>query len=156
MTFFPTPVVVGTDGDDAGRHALRAAVELCQATGSPLHIAHVVLTSGTLRGRPMTPGQRERSDEEGEQLLQREAAAAVEAGIEVAGTHLRYAERVDRALVEVQEGLGAGLLVIGERGSGTLAQRLMQAGGTGSAGTVRRSRASVLVVRERAGMSASI
>lgn len=156
MTFFPTPVLVGTAGGTAGRHALRAAVELCRATGSPLHLAHVVLTSGTLRGRPMTPQMREREDDEGQALLAREAEVASDAGLEVAGTHLRYAERVDRALVEVQEGLGAGLLVIGEGGTGSIASRLMQPGGTGSAGTVKRARASVLVVRERAGMTPTI
>lgn len=156
MAFFPTPVLVGTAGGTADRHALRAAVELCAATGSPLHLAHVVLTSGTLRGRPMTPPQRERTDEEGEALLAREAQVARDAGLEVAGTHLRYAERVDRALIEVQEGLGAGLLVIGEGGTGSIASRLMQPGGTRSAGTVRRSRASVFVVRERAGMTPSL
>lgn len=152
MTFFPTPVLVATDGDAAGHHALRAAVELCRATGSPLHVAHVVLTRGTLHGRPMTPGQRERHDTSATELLEREAASAREAGAEVAGTHLRYSERVDRALIEVQEELGAGLLVIGEGTTGTLAGRLLQPAGTGSAGTVRRARASVLVVREREGM----
>lgn len=151
MTFFPTPVVVGTEGTAASRHALLAAVELTRATGSPLHIAHVRLTSGTLHGRPMTPPQRERADEEGQGLLERERDVAVEHGGEVAGTHLRYGERLDLAFASLQEELGAGLLVIGEGTTGTLAQRLMGAGGT-STGAVRRSRASVLVVRERSGM----
>jgi nucleotide-binding universal stress UspA family protein len=149
VTFFPTPVVVGTEGTEASRHALLAAAELANATGSPLHIAHVRLTSGSLHGRPMTPGQRERADEEAEALLAGERAAAEERGAEVAGTHLRDGDRVDHAFAALQEELGAGLLVIGEGSTGTLAQRLT--GGT-STGTVRRSRASVLVVRERSGM----
>jgi nucleotide-binding universal stress UspA family protein len=151
VTFFPTPVVVGTEGTEASRHALLAAVELAAATGSPLHIAHVRLTSPMLHGRPMTPGQRDRADEEAESLLARERAAAEEHGAEVAGTHLRYGDRVDHAFAALQEELGAGLLVIGEGTTGTLAQRLT--GGGTSTGTVRRSRASVLVIRERSGMA---
>jgi nucleotide-binding universal stress UspA family protein len=152
MTFFPTPIVVGTEGTPASRHALLAAVELAGATGSPLHIAHVRLTSGSLHGRPMTPGQRERADDEARALLDREQEVAVEHGAEVAGTHLRYGERVDLAFASLQEELGAGLLVVGDSPEGSLASRLMR-GASGSAGTVRRSRASVLVVRERGGMS---
>jgi nucleotide-binding universal stress UspA family protein len=109
------------------------------------------LTSPTLHGRPMTPGQRDRADEEAESLLARERAAAEEHGAEVAGTHLRYGDRVDHAFAALQEELGAGLLVIGEGTTGTLAQRLT--GGGTSTGTVRRSRASVLVIRERSGMA---
>ena len=157
MTFFPTPVLVGVDGDAASHHALVAAAELCRATGSSLHLVHVALSTGSIRGRPMTPAQRERTDEEGQQLLGRAVAASADLGVEVAGTHLRYAERLDAGFVEVQEELGAGLLVIGDGTTGTLASRLMQAGsGTASAGTVRRSRASVLVVRERAGMAPTV
>jgi nucleotide-binding universal stress UspA family protein len=152
VTFFPTPVVVGTEGTAASRHALLAAVELARATGSELHIAHVRLTSGTLHGRPMTPTQRERADDEARALLDREQEVAVEHGAEVAGTHLRYGERIDLAFASLQEDLGAGLLVIGDSPEGSLASRLM-GGSSGSTGTVRRSRASVLVVRERVGMS---
>lgn len=155
MTFFPTPTVVGCEGTQASRHALLAAVELTTATGSPLHIAHVRLTSGTLHGRPMTPSQRERGDAEAHALLEREAAVATELGAEVTGTHLRYGERVDLAFAVLQEELGAGLLVIGDSGTGSLAQRLT-GGHQTSTGTVRRSPASVLVVRERAGMSPTI
>lgn len=153
MTFFPTPVLVGTDGDPPSRHALKAAVELCRATGSPLHLVHVVLSSGTLRGRPMTPGMRERTEAEGQAFLEAEAAAARDLGVEVAGIHLRHADRLDRGFVAVQEQLGAGVLVIGEGSSGSLASRLLSGSGADSTGTVRRSRASVFVVRERSGMA---
>lgn len=152
MAFFPTPIVVGTDGTPSSRHALLAAVELAEATGSALHIAHVRLTAGTLHGRPMTPGQRERADDEATALLEREREVAVEHGAEVAGTHLRYGERIDLAFVELQEELGAGLLVVGDPDTGSLLQRLTGQTTT-TTGTVRRSGASVLVVRERAGMA---
>jgi len=148
MSFFPTPVIVGTDGTAAGRHALLAAVELCRATGSELHIVHVKLASGMLRGRPMTPAQRERTDEEARQLLERELMAAEEAGMAVVGTHLRYGENAEQAFVSTQQELGAGLLVIGESRTGSLAQRLTSATGGSATEAVRRSPASVLVVRQ--------
>jgi nucleotide-binding universal stress UspA family protein len=144
MTFFPTPVVVGTDGTPQSRHALEAAVELARATGSPLHLLHVKVTSSTLRGRPMTPTQREGTEREGEQLLAREAAAAAELGLEPAGTHLRHGEKLERTLVAAAEELGAGLLVVAEGRTSRLADLLATSSGST---TVRRSKGSVLVVR---------
>ncbi len=153
MTFFPTAIIVGVDGTPASRHALaRGGGAVPRPRDPPLHIAHVRLTSGTLHGRPMTPEQRERAESEGQQLLDQEREAADELGADVAGTHLRHGDRIDRAFADLQEELGAGLLVVGDSTSGSLVQRL-----TGEAqrstGAVRRSRASVLVVRERSGMT---
>jgi hypothetical protein len=108
MSFFPTTVIVATDGTGASRHALEAAVEIARATGSQLHLLHVKVTSSTLRGRPMTPGQRETTEREGHEVLAREAAAAAELGLEVAGTHLRHAEKLERAITVTAEELGAG------------------------------------------------
>lgn len=144
MSFFPTTVIVGTDGSTESRQALEAAVELCRTTGSPLHLLHVKLTSGTLRGRPMTPTQRETTDTEGRLLLDREAVAAAELGMEVAGTHLRYGEHLERTMTAAAAELDAGLLVIGDSTSGRLAQLLTS---TYPTTTVRRSKGSVLVVR---------
>jgi nucleotide-binding universal stress UspA family protein len=144
MSFFPTTVIVATDGTGASRHALEAAVEIARATGSQLHLLHVKVTSSTLRGRPMTPGQRETTEREGHEVLAREAAAAAELGLEVAGTHLRHAEKLERAITVTAEELGAGLLVIGEGRAGRVAELLSTSYGTS---TVRRSKGSVLVVR---------
>jgi nucleotide-binding universal stress UspA family protein len=146
MSFFPTPVLVGTAGTAACRHALTTAAELCRATGSSLHLVHVKLVSGTLRGRPMTPAQREATDAEGQALLERERTVAAEVGVEVDGAHLRYGDRTEQVLASVQQELQAGLLVVGAGRSGTLAGRLTTS--TRSAtGTVLRSPGSVMVVR---------
>ncbi|GGI04587.1 universal stress protein [Egicoccus halophilus] len=145
MVMFPTTVLVATDGTGLSRRALLTAVELCRATSSPLHVVHAKVTSTVLRGRPMTPQQRTATEEEGEQLLAREAAAAAEAGWEVAGTHLRHGERTDRVIAKVQEELQAGLLVIGASRSGSVVERLLTPTGTG---TVRKASGSVLVVRD--------
>jgi nucleotide-binding universal stress UspA family protein len=144
MSFFPTPVIVATDGTAASRHALEAAVEIARATGSELHLLHVKVTSSTLRGRPMTPTQRETTEREGHELLAQESAVAGELGLEVAGTHLRHGEKLEAAIAATAEELGAGLLVIGEGRAGRVAELLSASYGTS---TVRRSRGSVLVVR---------
>lgn len=147
MPYFPTAVVVGIDGSAPSRHAVRVAAELCRATSSPLHLLHVKLPQPLLRGQPpLTPAQRERTDRESRQLLDAEAAVAAELGVEVAGTHLRYAQRPVDAFARVQQELSAGLLVVGERpGTSTLGRQLMS--GASVTGAVRRSPASVLVVR---------
>jgi nucleotide-binding universal stress UspA family protein len=144
MSFFPTNVVVGTDGTPESRHALEAAVEVAGSTGSPLHLLHVRLTTRSLHGRPITPRQRKNTEAEGQELLAREADAAAELGLEVAGTHLRHGEHLARAMTDAAAELDAGLLVIGESSSGRLADLLSTSYSTG---TVRRSKGSVLVVR---------
>lgn len=149
MTFFPTTVVAATDGSAAARHAVLTAAELCAATGSPLHLAHVKLTAGTLRGRPMTPRQRQRTGSEGGDLLDREAALVAEQGHEVAATHLRHGERAHLALAHLADELDAGLLVLGERGRGHLARQL--SGVAPATSTLRRTPVSVLVVRSAGG-----
>jgi nucleotide-binding universal stress UspA family protein len=144
MTFFPTTVIVGVDGTPTSRHALEAAVEIASATRSPLHLLHVKVTSSTLRGRPMTPAQRDTTEREGEALLTREAEAAAELGVEVAGTHLRHGENLERTMTAAADELDAGLLVVGEGGGSTLQELFRTDHGSS---TVRRSRGSVLVVR---------
>lgn len=145
MTFFPTPVLVGVDETPESRHALLTAAEISRSTGSALHLAHVKLTSGMIRGRPMTPEQRSRSENEGDALLDESRRVAVDAGAEPVEVHLRYAENTEEGLVLLQRELVAGLLVIGENPRGGLAHRLFRERGGPSA--VRRSPGSVMVVR---------
>jgi len=147
MSFFPTPVLVGVDDTPAGHHAVVAAAQLCAATGSHMHLVHVKLTSGTLRGRPMTPPQRERADAEAQELLDREAAQAADHNAEVVGAHIRYGERPEVVFTKLQQELEAGLLVIGARNRGTLARSLIADEAASPSSTVGRARASVWVVR---------
>ena len=145
MVFFPTVILVGVDDTHESRHAVLTAVELCQATDSPLHLAHVKLTSGLLRGRPMTPSQRESTDTEADALLTQLRDMATEAGKPPAEVHVRYGENVEQELVRLQTELSAGLLVIGEGPGGNLAARMFQS--QHGSGAVQRSTGSVLVVR---------
>jgi nucleotide-binding universal stress UspA family protein len=143
MSMFSTPVVVGVDSAGASRAALVAAAELCRLSGADLHLVHVRTASPLLHGQPMTPRQRERSDDEARALLEHEAEVARSLGVEPAGTHLRFGNRIDHAVALVQEELGAGLLVVGAPTTGAVTRWF-----SSNTGTVRRSPASVLVVRQ--------
>lgn len=142
---FPTRILVATDGSEASLEALATACQLARATDSELHLAYVVLTSSTIRGRPMTPTQRESLEQEGSQALDGAARRARDGGCEIAAEHLRFGTRLDLALLRLQEDLEAGLLVIGARSGTSLAQRLL--GSEGGAEVTRRSPRSVLLVR---------
>jgi nucleotide-binding universal stress UspA family protein len=142
VTTFPARVLVGVDVSLGARAAVDAAVSLCQATGADLHLVHVKLTSALLRGRPAPTAASEVLEREGEELLAR-ARAYAERVCPVTGTHLRYAQRVDRALARVQDELDADVLVIGAGRPGDDRWHL----GRTVAATIRRAPRSVLVVR---------
>jgi nucleotide-binding universal stress UspA family protein len=142
---FPTRVLVGVDRSGSSTAALAAAAELCRATTSELHLVHVRSTSSTVTGRPVTPEQGSRMEAEAAVVLARATDVVEAGGGEVSGTHVRFAERVERALALAQEELEAGLLVVGSRRGGSVARSLL--GGGGATGTVARAGGSVLVVR---------
>jgi nucleotide-binding universal stress UspA family protein len=144
MPMFPTRILVGVDPSASARFAIETATELSRATGSELHLVHVKTTSATVHGRPLTPAQGEVMDDEAAALLAQAAGAVVASGGAVAGQHVRFGEHVDRALVQAQGELDAGLLVIGSSRGGKVARSLLSGAATG---TVRRSSGSVLVAR---------
>jgi nucleotide-binding universal stress UspA family protein len=144
MSLFPTRIVVGVDGSTSAGYALDTATELARATGSELHLVHVKTTSSTVRGRPITPAQGDEMDAEAATLLDRAAEVVEAAGGAVGGRHVRFGEKVDRALVHAQDELDAGLIVIGSARRGSVARALLSGP---EAGTVRRAGGSVLVAR---------
>jgi nucleotide-binding universal stress UspA family protein len=75
-----------------------------------------------------------------DELVRREGKT----GDEVAGVHARLG-RPDAEIVGLAEELGAGLIVLGSRGLGTLRRALM---GSVSDSVVRHAHCPVLVVRE--------
>jgi nucleotide-binding universal stress UspA family protein len=105
---------------------------------------HVKTTSSTVRGRPVTPGQGAEMDAEAVAVLADATDDAAQQGVEVAGTHVRYGEHIDRALVQAQGEVDAGLLVVGASQGGRIARALFSGP---ASGTVRRSGGSVLVAR---------
>lgn len=144
MSRFPTAILVGIDAGGASSSALATARDLASATGSPLHLVHVVLTSAALRGRPMNPAQREFLEREAQAMLESIRDELAAGGTEVAGTHVRFGRHVHSELAAAQEEVGAGILVVGARRTGTLASSLLPATPTR---TLRASPGSILVVR---------
>jgi nucleotide-binding universal stress UspA family protein len=127
MAMFPTRVLVGVDTGAVSDHAVDAAWELCQATDSELHLAHVKLTARSLRGSPMGAGQQEQLEDEGRAFLQQHVDRVEQAGGRVAGTHVRFSRRIEDALVGLQAELGIGLIVVGATTAGDLARRVIGA-----------------------------
>jgi nucleotide-binding universal stress UspA family protein len=145
MTLFPTKILLATEGPGAGRPAVQAAVELANRTGSELHVVcveEVPLTAGVYAAAqgvstPDTEGDRE--------LLQEQAREIEEAGGSVSEAHPRVGIPAQE-IIELSEEIGAGLLVVGNRGlSG--AQRLIL--GSVSEAAVRYAPCPVLVVRDK-------
>jgi nucleotide-binding universal stress UspA family protein len=92
-------IVVGTDGSDSARQAVREAVELAAAPG-----ASIELVSAYAPGR--------RVDVE---TTLREAGEAVEAAGVAVRTYAREGDAAD-AILDVAEEQGADLIVVGNKG----------------------------------------
>src|SRR5215203_3415613 len=95
MSIFPTKVVLAIDGSEEASRAAEAAVELCEKTGSELHVVHV-----------------------GEDFY----LTAVTDLDMVAQT--RVAQE-DAESVDLAEEIEAGLVVLGSRGLGGVKRALM-------------------------------
>jgi nucleotide-binding universal stress UspA family protein len=152
MSIFPTKILLATDGSREAKLAFASAADLSEKTGSELHIVyvgHMPLVSyespgattldSDLLGR-MQEGAEQEARTMLEELVQREG----QTGGEVAGVHARLG-RPDAEIVGVADELGAGLIVLGSRGLGTLRRALM---GSVSDSVIRHAHCPVLVVRE--------
>ena len=92
-------IVVGTDGSDTARQAVREATELAAAVGASIELVSVY-----------EPGRRE----DGEATVG-EAAAEVEAAGVAVRTYAREGDAAD-AVLDVAEEIGADLIVVGNKG----------------------------------------
>jgi nucleotide-binding universal stress UspA family protein len=157
MSIFPTKVVVAIDGSEEASRAVEAAVELCEKTGSELHVVHVgedfYLTAATdldLVARTWV-AQEEYSESEAnfEQIAQKGLDAEVEkveaVGGRVAQAHLRLG-RADAEIVDLAEEIEAGLVVLGSRGLGGVKRALL---GSVSSSVVKHAHCPVLVVHQQ-------
>jgi nucleotide-binding universal stress UspA family protein len=92
-------IVVGTDGSDTARQAVREATELAAALGASIELVNAY-----------QPGRRA----EGEATLREAAAEAEAAGVAVR-TYAREGDAAD-AILDVAEERGADLVVVGNKG----------------------------------------
>ena len=143
MSIFPTKILLATDGSREAELATRTAADLANSTTSELHVVNVAGGRAYYtESREVTEQLRQRA----EQLLDEQVEKIKEAGGTVAVTHIRVvAEHRDRAIVDLAEELGAGLIVMGSRGQGGVTRALL---GSVSDSVVRHAHCPVLVVRE--------
>lgn len=143
MSIFPTKILLATDGSREAELAARTAADIAKGTSSELHVVNVA------GGRAYHTEMREISEQlrqRAGQLLDEQVEMIKEAGGNVAETHIRVvAEHRDRAIVELAEELGAGLIAMGSRGQGGVRRALL---GSVSDSVVRHAHCPVLVVRE--------
>ena len=158
VSIFPTKVLLATDGSEEASLATQTAVEICQKTGSELHVVHVygVAPIYPLYPEAPDPGGAELEDpvlreeleslseQRAQEVLDTEAERVREAGGTVAQAHLREGG-VPHEIVALAEDTGVGLIVVGSRGHGGIRRALM---GSVSDSVVRHAHCPVLVVRE--------
>jgi nucleotide-binding universal stress UspA family protein len=143
VSIFPTKILLATDGSREAELAARTAADIAKSTSSELHVANVA------GGRAYHTELREINEQlrqRAGQLLDEQVEMIKEAGGTVTETHIRVvAEHRDRAIVELAEELGAGLIAMGSRGQGGVSRALL---GSVSDSVVRHAHCPVLVVRE--------
>ncbi|CAA9460412.1 MAG: Universal stress protein family [uncultured Rubrobacteraceae bacterium] len=138
-------ILLATDGSEDAAVATLAAIDIANRSGSELHVVHAFefvppreYISVALRVHSPFTSQRH-----GRHLLEEQAELIVEAGGEIAETHLCIGSPVDQILCVAEE-LDAGLIVMGSRGLGGVKRILM---GSVSEGVIHHARCPVLVVR---------
>jgi nucleotide-binding universal stress UspA family protein len=140
-------ILVGVDDSEVARRALTEALELARESGAALRIVHAVdvmlLSTGEVY-MDLEAYRRERVAA-GQEVLQRAAAIAREAGVEV-DTALVEVEgtQYSNAIIAEARAWSAELIVLGTHGRGALAHLLM---GSVAERVVRHSPVPVLLVK---------
>lgn len=143
------PIVLAVDGSEESKLAAQAAAEISAATGSPVHLIHVMPTESRLYGqhaysRDVKRRLMEEARTEGRKFLEDRAGKVRAAGGETAQTYLGVG-RPDEEIVELAEEIGAGMVVIGSRGLGGIRRALL---GSVSDSVMRHAHCPVMIVRK--------
>jgi nucleotide-binding universal stress UspA family protein len=151
MSIIPAKILVDTDGSEEADLALQTATDLARYTGSELHLVYVEAASHvsptteweTFDGEDLPNWLEEATMEAAKTEADRRVQRVRGEGGKVAGAHARTGYP-DAEIVDLAEGLGAGLIVIGSRGLGGVRRTLM---GSVSDSVVRHAHSPVLVTR---------
>jgi nucleotide-binding universal stress UspA family protein len=160
VSVFGGRILLATDGSPEAERALATATMLSQKLGAELHLVCVEPMPDPLswpEARIMSPELRgdirERAEDKARKMLEGQVEKIKEMDAKVSGVHA-VAGRPDTEIVRVAEEVGAGLVVLGSRGLGTVRRAVM---GSVSLSVVHHSHCSVLVVRgEDAGLPGRI
>jgi nucleotide-binding universal stress UspA family protein len=146
--FFPTKILLATDGSEDSEHAARAAADLAKSSGSELHVVIIFQESANVdpyyevRFPKAAEQLRQQAQEEVQKVLDEQVERIRNSGVEVAQAHLRTGAP-NGEIVALAEEIGAGLIVMGSRGLGGVRRALM---GSVSDSVVRHAHCSVLVM----------
>jgi nucleotide-binding universal stress UspA family protein len=148
MSFFPTSILLATDGSDEGKLATQAATELSRETGSEVHVVYVLPSPAQLIGHHVYSEEIRESliggaERDAETFLKEQAEKINSEGGKVAETHLRMGDP-NKEILRTAEGLDVGVIVIGSRGQGAVSRLLL---GSVSDYVVRHAHCPVFVVR---------
>jgi nucleotide-binding universal stress UspA family protein len=148
MSIFPTKILLATDGSEEAALAAHTATDVAGKTDSELHVVLVGLSAAYVGMGPpeiadIPPPRQEELDEEARRLLDAQVKQIEADGSTVAQAHLRVG-RPGEQIVVLAEEIGAGLIVMGNRGLGGLRRLLM---GSVSDSVVRHAHCPVLIVR---------
>jgi nucleotide-binding universal stress UspA family protein len=141
---FPAKILLATDGSEEATLAAQTAADLCERTGSELHVVHVGEIPFT--HYPDRYGYRalyEEDEKEARELLEAQIEKINGAGAIVAQAHLRIG-RADEEIVVLAEELGVDLVVVGDSGLSRVSRALI---GSVSDSAVRNAHCPVLIVR---------
>jgi nucleotide-binding universal stress UspA family protein len=139
MGVIPKRILLATDGSEDAARATEAASDLASKSGAELHVVHVWQD---VRGFAHNFVKRELR-RQGQEVLDGQLEKIRTAGGEVAKAHLRMG-RTSNQIIALGNEIGAGLLVVGSRGLGTVRRILM---GSQSEEIVHHAQVPVLVIR---------
>ena len=129
MSIFPTKILLATDGSEEAALAAHTATDVAGKTDSELHVVLVGLSAAYVGMGPpeiadIPSPRQEELDEEARRLLGAQVKQIEADGSTVAQAHLRVG-RPGEQIVVLAEEIGAGLIVMGNRGLGGLRRLLM-------------------------------
>lgn len=152
MSFFPTRILVATDGSQEAELAATAAAELAKSTDSELHVIHVSELGAEISLNPaysLNPSLLEEPfrelERQGHNLLNGQVRKIEQAGGTVAEAHHRISSRPDHEIILLAQEIDAGMIAMGSRGHGPLARVLM---GSVSESVVRHAHCPVTIARD--------
>ena len=145
MALFPTRVLLATDGSPDAALAAQSAIELCERTGSELHVVHVGEYLPTFYAQTEEEPAQLRA--EAQRLLEEQLERIHAAGGQVAQVHLRLGRPAEQ-IVNLSEEIGTGVVVVGSRGLSALRRAVL---GSVSESVVRHAHCPVFVMRADGG-----
>ena len=135
-------ILVCTDGSEVSDHAVQHAQALC-TDSSELHVCMIGLISHWTHPDTLSSTQFERIKQETRDRLELEMAKLQTPDTVKTHAHVRLG-RVDTEILRLADDLDASMIVIGNRGMGSLQRMLL---GNDAESVIRHAACPVLVVR---------